>query len=479
VVIAWGSHCDYGVYDGWLMSYNAGTLAQEAVLNTAPNGSEASVWMAGDGVTADASGNLFLATGNGTYDGIAAKDYGDSIMRLGPPSGGTFPVTDWFTPFNQGSLDTGDIDVGSGGVLLLPDLPGNFSHPHLLVEMGKEGTIYLVDRDNMGQYCSTCISSDTQIVQEIPGATLGVWGAPSYLNGHVYWVSGNDSGASDNLKAFSFNANNSGLLSTSPTSISSQAFNFATGPPVISANGNADGIVWFLDNTIYASAQVLYAYDATNLGNMLYNSNQAAKNRDVPGGVVRFASPVVINSKVYVGSQGAVSAYGLINALTAATPTFSPAPGTYSSPQTVTLSDTTPGAVIHCTTDGTTPTAGSPVCTTVTVNVTTTIQAIAVAPGYNNSAVASGTYTITTTAATPTFSPAPGTYSSPQTVTLSDTTPGAVIHCTTDGTRPTARSPVCTTVTVNTTTTIKAIAVAPGYNNSAVARGTYTITTTA
>ena len=161
---------------------------------------------------------------------------------------------------------------------------------------------------------------------------------------------------------------------------------------------------------------------------------------------------------------------------TAATPTFSPLPGNYSSTQTVTLSDTTPGAVIHCTTNGTMPTATSPVCTTVSVSSTTTIEAIAVATGYNNSLVAIGIYTITLTAATPTFSPAPGNYTSTQTVTLSDTTPGAVIHCTTNGTTPTATSPVCTTVTVSATTTIEALAVAAGYNNSAVFVGLYTIT---
>ena len=161
---------------------------------------------------------------------------------------------------------------------------------------------------------------------------------------------------------------------------------------------------------------------------------------------------------------------------TAATPTFSPAPGSYNPGQVVTLSDTTTGAVIHCTTDGSTPTAGSPVCTTLTLNTTTTIKAIAVATGYNNSAIASGTYTINLpTAATPTFSPAPGSYNPGQVVTLSDTTTGAVIHCTTNGSTPTASSPVCTTLTLNTTTTIKAIAVATGYNNSAVASGTYTI----
>jgi Chitobiase/beta-hexosaminidase C-terminal domain/Legume lectin domain len=706
VVIAWASHCDNGPYEGWVMSYAAGTLAQEGVFTTEAddtNGFFGGIWMSGDGVAADATGNLFLATGNGDYRS-ATGDWGDSILKLTGPAGGTFTVADWFTPFNQSSLSGGDVDLGSGGLVLLPTLA---SGQQLLVQMGKEGKMYLVDRNNMGKYCldlnPPCNGSDPNVVQEIPGATNGIWGAPSFWNNNVFYGGGSDGGNSDNLKAFSFNANNSGLLSTSPTSKSSNSFAFATGAPVVSANGNSNGIVWILDNSAFGSSccQALYAYDATNLATMLYNSNQAAGQRDVPGGAVKFSAPIVANGKVYVGSQGKVSAFGVITTTpTAATPSFSPAPGSYNSNTVVTLSDTTPGAIIHCTTDGSTPTAGSPACTSVTITTTTLLQAIAIASGYNNSAVASGTYTITSgsginygagftasgltlngttaingtrltltngganqagsafvttpiniqnfttdfsfqltnpnadgmtftiegvgptalgptggglgygpdtpggtpgignsvavkfdlysnagegtdstgmytdgaspttpaldmtssgvnlhsgdvfnvhmtydgttlkmtitdsvtqtqnfsaswpinipatvgantanvgftagtggltatqeivnwtyttsaglpTAATPTFSPAPGQYNSAQSVTLSDTTPGAVIHCTTDGSTPTAGSPVCTTVQVNTTTTIQAIAVATGYNNSAVASGTYTITLTA
>ena len=239
-------------------------------------------------------------------------------------------------------------------------------------------------------------------MQEIPGATAGVWGTPAYWNGSVYWGGGSDGGGPDNLKAFSFNANNSGLISTSPTSESAKAFSFAAPSPIISANGNTNGILWGLDDSAFGSTcsggsncQVLYAYDATNLANMLYNSSQAANNRDVPGGAVKFATPIVANGKVYVGSQLKVSAYGAINTTpTAATPTFSPAPGSYTSTINVTLSDSTSGATIHCTTDGSTPTAGSPVCSSVAISSTTTLKAIATASGYNPSAIASGIYTI-------------------------------------------------------------------------------------
>jgi hypothetical protein len=399
VVIGWASHCDNHPYHGWLMSYSASTLAQEAVLNTSPNGGGDGIWMSGDGPTADSKGNLFVATGNGLYDGPKNRDYGESVLRLTGPSGGQFTVADWFTPSNQSSLTNGDTDLNSGGVLLLPDLPTGSAHIQQLVEMGKEGTIYLIDRNNMGQYCSGC-ANDTQIVQEIPGASSGIWGSPSYWNGSVYWGGGSDQGSSDYLKAYSFNANSSGVLSTSPTSHSIQTFSFSTAAPVISANGNSNGILWILDNSTFLSSccQILYAFDATNLATTLYSSSQAANNRDQSGGAVKFTAPIVANGKVYAGSQTKVTAWGLISTTpTAATPTLSPAPGTYTSSQSVMLSDTTPGSTIYYTTDSSTPTTSSKIYNTpISVTATTTIKAIAAATGYNNSSVAAGTYTIST-----------------------------------------------------------------------------------
>lgn len=317
VVIAWASHCDNTPYHGWVMSYRAGvnptdTLIQEAVFNGSPNGGLAGIWMSGDGVAADSNGNFFFATGNGTYDGLTGGDFGDSIVQLSPPSNGAFTLIDWFTPWNQQSLSNADEDVGSGGLLLLPDLPQGSPHQQLLVQMGKEGKIYLVDRNDMGEFCSSCKNIDTNIVEEIPNATQGIWGSPAYWNGSVYWGGGNDGGNPDHLKAFSFNANGSGKLSMSPTSQTSITFNFATAAPVISSNGDTNGIVWLVDDNNSASHQVLYAYDATNLETMLYNSNQAPNSRDVPGAPVKFTAPIVVNGKVYLGSQSSVSAYGSI-----------------------------------------------------------------------------------------------------------------------------------------------------------------------
>ncbi len=488
VVIGWASHCDETPWHGWIMSYNAATLAQEAVYNTSPNGYGDGVWMSAGGVAADASGDLYFATGNGSWNGTT--DLGDSVVKLGPPSSGTFPVIDYFTPWNQSVLATNDWDVASGGVTLLPTLPNG---KQLLVVQAKEGKIFLVDQNNMGKYCPNltpaCTNGDTNIVQEVLGATVGVWGVPAYWNGNVYWGPANgNTKTPDSLSAFSFNAGGSGLMSTAATSKSAQTFNYGAPVPSVSANGTTNGIVWGVDDETYAftctastgtDCQTLYAFDATNLANLLYTSNQAANYRDVPvgGGAVKYITPIIANGKVYFGGQASVSAFGL---LTVATPAFTPSPGSYSSAQSVTLSDGTSGAVIHYTTNGTTPTTSSTTYSgAIAVSATTTIKAIAAAPGFNNSAVASGTYTINAglpTAATPSFTPAAGTYTGAQSVTLSDATSGAVIYYTTNGTTPTTASTLYSgAIAVSATSTIKALAVASGYTNSAVASAAYTI----
>src|SRR3984957_18625364 len=393
VIIAWASNCDNSPWHGWVMSYNAATLKQEAVFNDSPNGSAGGVWMSGGGIAADSSGNLFLPTGNGSWNGTT--DYGDSILKLGPPSGGTFPVLDYFTPYDQAILDNNDVDVSSGGLVLLPNLP---SGQQLLAQIGKSGTLFLLDRNNLGKYCvnqvPACTNSDPQIVQEIQNASSGVWGSPAYWNGNLYSV-----GVNQQIRAFSFNANGNGLISGAATSTSSNTFAFAGPTPSISANGTTDGILWALDGGSFDSTcsagmncQILYAYDATNLATMLYNSGQAANNRDVPGGAVKFAVPVIANGKVYVGSQSSVSAYGELGSLpTANDPILTPAAGSYSGTQLVTMSDAITGAAIYYTTDGTTPTTLSAKYSALTplqVTRTTTIKAIAVANGYLNSGVA-------------------------------------------------------------------------------------------
>ena len=411
VVIGWSSHCDISPWHGWVMSYNASTLAQEAAFNTVPAGGTipgtntpeagGGVWMSGGGPAADATGNIYFATGNGVWSDTLG-DYGDSIVKLGPPVNSQFLVVDYFTPYNQNSLDSGDTDLGSGGLVMLPPLP---SGQQLLAQQSKQGTIYLLDINNLGKYCINltppCTNNDPQIVQEIMGASSGIWGSPAYWNGNLYWT-----GANDYIRAYSFNANNSGLISSSPTSMSAQVFAFSAPTPAISSNGNTNGILWALDGSAddstcdsgISSCLGLYAYDATNLANLLYISSQAANNRDSPGTAVKFEKPIIANGKVYVGTQSSVTAYGLLPPPPAASPTLSPSPGSYSSPQAVTLSDSTPAALIYYTLNGTTPTTSSSLYspgTPLQISSTTTVEAIAVASGYSNSAVTSGTYTIT------------------------------------------------------------------------------------
>jgi hypothetical protein len=397
VIIGWSSHCDNDPWHGWVMSYSAGALALEAAFNTSPNSSHNGVWMSGAAPAIDASGNIYFATGNGNWNGTT--EYGDSVVKLGPPANGSFPVLDYFTPYDQANLEAGDTDLASGGIVLLPPLA---SGARLLAQQGKAGTIVLLNTSNLGKYCVNlsppCSGTDTQIVQEIQGASSGIWGTGTYWNGNLYWT-----GANDTINAYSFNANNSGLISTSPTSQSKQVFAFSAPTPVVSANGTTNGILWALDGSADDSTcdgggsncLGLYAYDATNLKTVLYISSQAANNRDSPGTAVKFEKPIVANGKVYVGTQSSVTAFGLLSGAlpVAATPTFSPGPGTYTAGQTVSLNDTTPGATIYYTTNGTTPSlASTPYTKPISISATTTLEAIAVASGYSASAVASGNY---------------------------------------------------------------------------------------
>jgi hypothetical protein len=302
VIISWASHCDFGAYHGWVISYSSTTLAQEAVLNLSPNGINAGIWMSGSGPAADGSGNIYFATGNGTFDvtnGTApTNDYGDSIIKLGPPSGATFPILSYFRSFREPASPDGlaDTDQGSGGLLLLPT--------NDLVQSGKDGNIYVADRTILGGFST---SSNSLLHQEIPGAlTGGMWGSPTYWNGSLYY------GASFGhpLRAFSFNTG-TGMLSTAPTSDTSSTTSFGFPGPTapVSSNGTSNGIVWALDNSHYCTNQspgcgpaVLHAYDATNLGTEFWNSSQNAG--DAAGNAVKFTVPTVANGKVYVGTRG-------------------------------------------------------------------------------------------------------------------------------------------------------------------------------
>jgi len=304
VYVAYASDCDNTPYHGWMFAYNATTLAQLAVFNESPNGREGGFWMAGSGIAADSSGNIFIASGNGDFDTshTPAQDLGDSILKLSL-AGTSFSLLDYFTPADQASLDGGDVDLGSGGVLLLPDQGG--ANPHELVQAGKEGTIYVINRDQMTtgnqHYCNGC-ASDTQIVQELPSEVGGMWSMPAYFNGNVYfWGSG------DVLTQFPIS---SGQLASNPASSGGLTLGNYAPTPSISAHGTSNGIVWAIDSTNFGGPgpAVLHAYDATNVGTELYSS--ANLLADQAGNGVKFTVPTIANGKVYIGTQTELDVYG-------------------------------------------------------------------------------------------------------------------------------------------------------------------------
>lgn len=295
VYTSWSSHCDAGTYHGWIMGYDARTLAQVTVYNVTPNGSQASFWASGAAPAVDADGNLYVISGNGSFNADGGgPNLGESFLKLSSANG--LAVADFFTPYNQAALNGKDLDTGSSGALLLPDSAGSAAHPHLLTSAGKEGRIYLIDRDSMGGFQA---GSDSQIVQSIPGAIGGLFGIPAYFNGMVYF-----SGANDSLKAYSI-AN--AALSEQPVSRSATKFSGLGSVPSVSADGARNGIVWTLEGS---GGGVLRAYDAGDLANELYDSGQN-KARDAPGSYVKFSTPAIANGRVYAGTQNSLAVYGL------------------------------------------------------------------------------------------------------------------------------------------------------------------------
>jgi hypothetical protein len=295
VYIASAAHCDNDPYHGWILAYNATNLSQVAAFNTTPNSGRGGVWMSGCGPSADTNGNIYVSTGNGGFDAnTSGSDYGDSTLEL--TSGLT--VSDYFTPFDQANLDATDGDHGAGGVLLLPDQPG--AHPHLAIQGGKEGSIYVLNRDNMGHFHA---GDDSQIVQPLPSIIGPIFFTPAYFNGNIYC-----NGVGDNLKEFSLT---NGLLSTNPVSQSASSLGFPGATPSISANGNSNAIVWTIQTDAFMTKNgqaILHAYDATDLTKELYNS---ATSRQPTGAAVKFAVPTIANGKVYVGAVHRLAVYGL------------------------------------------------------------------------------------------------------------------------------------------------------------------------
>jgi Immunoglobulin domain/PQQ enzyme repeat len=312
IYTTWASHCDHGPYGGWIIGLSESTLAITSALNVAMGASGSgfanqgpSIWMSGGGPAADLAGNVYVLTANGRFDTTlsvggfpSGGDYGNSFVKISS-SGGTMAVTDYFTMSGEVAESTNDDDLGSGGVMLLPDMTdGNGTVRHLAVGAGKDGNIYVVNRDNMGKFTSV----GNNIWQELDAVLgSGVWATPAYFNFSIYY---GPQGTS--LKAFSLT---NALLSSSPTTQTSTQFTYPGTLPVVSANGTANAIVWAYENT---SPAILHAYAASNLATELYNSNQASNGRDQFGAGNKYIAPVVADGKVFVATTNSVAVFGLL-----------------------------------------------------------------------------------------------------------------------------------------------------------------------
>ena len=303
IYTAWASHCDIRPYTGWIMGYSESTLAQTSVLNVTPNGNEGAIWMAGAGLAADTSGNIYFLDANGDFDtnlngsGFPSNgDYGNAFMKLSTSSG--LAVADYFEMDNQASENGSDTDLGSGGMIVLPDLTnGSGNTVHLAVGAGKDSNLYLVNRDSMGKFNS----NSNNIYQELSGALPGgVWAMPAYFNNTLYYGS-----VGSPIQAFTIT---NAKLSTNATAQTPTSYGYPGATPSISANGTSNGIVWAVENS---SPAVLHAYNATNL-NELYNSNQASNGRDQFGSGNKYITPMIVNGKVFVGTPNGVAVFGLL-----------------------------------------------------------------------------------------------------------------------------------------------------------------------
>ena len=310
IYMGWTSHCDIGLYTGWVMAYSESTLQQAQLLNLTPNGHEGSIWMSGGGIAADTQGSIYLLDANGTFDtaldakGFPTKgDYGNAMVKLSTT--GKLAVADYFEMYNTESESNEDLDLGSGGALLLPDQTDtNGIVHHLIVGAGKDKNIYLADRDNLGKFNPATDPMDSNIYQQLTGAMAGlVYSTPAYFNGVLYYAADGDT-----LKAFPLTNAQMALTPSSQTVIK---FPHPGPTPSISANGAQNGIVWALESSL-TSPGVLHAYDPANLAHEFYNSNQAVNGRDSFGNGNKFITPMIVNGKVYVGTQNGVAVFGLL-----------------------------------------------------------------------------------------------------------------------------------------------------------------------
>ncbi len=386
VYVAYASHGDGTPYHGWLFAFNATNVSQQiSVYNSTPYGGLGGFWQAGGGPAVDANGFMYFQTGNGSFNASgptfsqASNNFAMSVLKFALTNGIT--LADYFAPSNAVALSGGDQDLGSSAPIVLPDSAGSAAHRHLLVGGGKTAPIYIMDRDNLGNF--TCTSCSNNIVQQWNGGPGGDRDTtPAFFNNTLYII-----GSSGAISAFTVS---NAVFNTTPVNTPDTYANKGGATACVSANGTSNGIVWAIANAggqSPSSPAVLRAYNATNIAQELYSSDQLA--RDAAGNAVKFIVPTIANGKVYVGAQFSVAIYGTASSFVT-TPTISPNGGSFVSSVTVTLSDATPSATIYYTLDGTTPTTNSLLYTAPFVLTNSVeVQAIAVKPGSVNSGIAS------------------------------------------------------------------------------------------
>ena len=307
IYIAFTSHCDHRPYTGWVMQYDASNLQQLSVLNLTPNGNSGSIWQSGAGLAADNDGNIYFLDADGTFDTTLDSngypingDYGNAMLKLSTSNG--LAVADYFSTFNTVQQTEMDLDLGSGGALVLPDVSVTVNKKvHLVIGAGKDGNIYVANRDNMGKWNP---NNNDNLYQQLTGALPnGEFSMPAYFHNTVYFC-----GASDHIKAFPII---SGRLASSPSSQTSATFNYPGATPSISANLSQNGILWAIQYRGTFGAAILHAYNALDLTQELYNSDQQAR-RDQFGPGTKFTALTIANGRVYVPSATGVAVFGLL-----------------------------------------------------------------------------------------------------------------------------------------------------------------------
>ncbi len=304
VYLTWASHCDIRPYTGWVMGYNATTLAQKTVINVTPNGNEGAIWGSGAGLTADGSGNIFFLDANGVFDTTLTSggfpdsgDYGNAFIRL--TTSGGLTVADYFEMDNGVQESNGDVDLGSGGALLLPPMKdGSGNTWNLAVGAGKDTNLYIVNRESMGKFNPKSNGNYQELSGALPG---GIWSMPAYANGRLYYGP-----VGEPILEFEFK---DAKLLTTPVAKTNNSFGYPGATPSISSNKGSNTIVWAAENT---NPAVLHAYNAKTLVE-IYNTNQAAGGRDHFGAGNKYITPMIINGKVYVGTTNGVGAFGLLS----------------------------------------------------------------------------------------------------------------------------------------------------------------------